>query len=220
MRTAIVTGANRGIGLELCRQLSHRGDNVVAVCRKSSPALDALGIKIIDAIDVGDTSTMPKLIEATKGMSLDLLINNAGVLATDTFDAFNEEGMRQQFEVNTLGPLRVTRALIDRLNQGARVGIVTSRMGSIADNTSGGYYGYRMSKAGVNAIGKSMSIDLRARGIAVVLLHPGFVRTEMTQGAGQIDAETSARGLLKQIDATTLENTGRFMHMSGEELPW
>ncbi|MCB9655925.1 MAG: SDR family oxidoreductase [Deltaproteobacteria bacterium] len=220
MATAIVTGANRGIGLELCRQLSQRGDNVVAVCRKSSPALDGLGIKVIDKINVGDTSTMPMLTEATKGMRIDLLINNAGVLATDSFDAFNEEGMRLQFEVNTLGPLRVTRALVDNLNQGAKVGIVTSRMGSIADNTSGGYYGYRMSKAGVNAIGKSMAIDLRARGIAVVLLHPGFVRTDMTQGAGQIDTETSARGLLKQLDATTLERTGKFMHMSGEELPW
>ena len=128
--------------------------------------------------------------------------------------------MRAQFEVNSLGPLRVTAALRHRLRPGSKVGIVTSRMGSIADNTSGSAYGYRMSKAAVNAAGMSLALDLAPAGVAVVLLHPGYVRTQMTGGRGNWGPDESAAGLLTQLDRLTLETTGSFWHANGDSLPW
>jgi NAD(P)-dependent dehydrogenase (short-subunit alcohol dehydrogenase family) len=137
----------------------------------------------------------------------------------DTLDALDVEGMREQFEVNALGPLRVTAALLGSLGEGSKVAIITSRMGSVADNTSGKMYGYRMSKAAVNMAGVSLARDLAPRGIAVALLHPGMVATEMTGGRG-ISAEESVRGLLARVDGLTMETTGTFWHMNGEVLPW
>ncbi len=128
--------------------------------------------------------------------------------------------MRRQFEVNSLGPLRVTAALRGNLGQGSKVAIVTSRMGSIEDNTSGGRYGYRMSKAAVNMAGRSLANDLKDRGVAVAILHPGFVRTEMTGHQGLIDPPESAAGLIARIDELTLETTGGFWHANGEIIPW
>ena len=128
--------------------------------------------------------------------------------------------IRRQFEVNSLGPLRVTRALLGRLVDGSKVGIVSSLMGSMTDNSSGGHYGYRMSKAAVNAAGVSLSHDLRPRGIAVAILHPGMVQTEMTGRRG-IPPEESVRGLLRLLDELTLERSGTFWHApTGRELPW
>ncbi len=128
--------------------------------------------------------------------------------------------MRRQFEVNSLGPLRVTAALRGNFGEGSKVAIITSRMGSIADNTSGGRYGYRMSKTAVNMAGRSLAQDLREAGVAVVILHPGFVRTDMTGGQGLIDAPESAAGLIARIDELTLETSGSFRHTNGEDLPW
>jgi NAD(P)-dependent dehydrogenase (short-subunit alcohol dehydrogenase family) len=132
----------------------------------------------------------------------------------------NFQGIEQQFAINALGPLRVTTALLPLLHDGSKVVIITSRMGSIADNGSGGYYGYRMSKAAVNAAGVSLAHDLRGRGIAVALLHPGMVATEMT-GKNGISPEEAVRGIVQRIDALTLETSGRFTHAgTGEQLPW
>ena len=128
--------------------------------------------------------------------------------------------MRAQFELNAIAPLLLTRALAPRLDPGAKVALITSRMGSIGDNGSGGYYGYRMSKAALNAAGVSLAHDLKPRGVAVVILHPGSVRTDMTGGHGMIDADESARSLLQRIDELRLETTGRFLHQNGEVLPW
>ena len=134
------------------------------------------------------------------------------------------EGIRRQFEINSLGPLRVTTALLDNLHRDAKIAIVTSRMGSIVDNTSGGGYGYRMSKAAVNIAGVSLARDLADRGVAVLMVHPGSVRTELTASvmpAGQgIDVGESASGIIARIDELTVETTGRFMHAKGEPLPW
>jgi NAD(P)-dependent dehydrogenase (short-subunit alcohol dehydrogenase family) len=220
MATALVTGANRGIGLELCRQLAARGDQVIAVCRKAGPDLDKLGVRVEQGVDVADADSVKALARRLEGVSLDLLVNNAGVLGHEGLDHLDFEAIRRQFEVNALGPLRVTAALLPLLSKGSKVAIVSSRMGSIADNSSGGSYGYRMSKAAVNAAGRSLANDLAMRGIAVVILHPGFVRTAMTGHNGMVDPPESARGLLARIDELGLESTGRFMHMSGEELPW
>lgn len=219
MNKVLVTGANRGIGLELCRQLVDRGDEVIAVCRKGSDELRSLNLVVIDGIDVTRDESVSKLREQPGLEKLDWLINNAGVLASDSLDKLDFEAMEWQFRVNTLGPLRVTSALLPRLDEGSKIGIITSRMGSISDNTSGGYYGYRISKAAVNMAGMSLAQDLKARGIAVALLHPGMVATDMTDGRG-VPVGQSARGLIKRMDALDMAHSGGFWHAEGEELPW
>jgi NAD(P)-dependent dehydrogenase (short-subunit alcohol dehydrogenase family) len=220
MGHTLVTGANRGIGLELCKQLKARGDQVIGVCRKGSAELDALDIRIEPGIDVSDPGPIAQLAKRLDGVEIDVLINNAGVLQSENLDRMNFQGIEQQFEINALGPLRMTAALLPLLHDGSKVIIMTSRMGSISDNGSGGYYGYRMSKAAVNAAGMSLAHDLKARGIAVGLFHPGMVATEMTERNG-IPAEDSVRGIIQQIDALSLATTGRFTHAgTGEELPW
>ena len=219
MNRVLVTGANRGIGLEICRQLAARGDEPVAVCRESNSALDALNISVIEGIDVTVADAASALSSSLAGLPLDWVINNAGVLAADSLDDLDFEGMEWQFKVNTLGPLRITSALLPNLSAGSKVGIVTSRMGSVEDNTSGGYYGYRMSKAAVNIAGMSLSCDLKDRGIAVALLHPGMVATEMTGRQG-IPPEQAASGLIARMDELELGSTGTFWHANGERLPW
>ena len=135
-------------------------------------------------------------------------------------EAVGFDSLRLQFEVNALGPLRVARALTENLGNGSKLGIITSRMGSIADNDSGGYYGYRASKAAVNAIGKSLSIDLKPRGIGVFLLHPGYVATDMVDGTGDISPEVAAERLVGVLDRLELGQTGTFWHSNGSQLPW
>jgi len=220
MGISVVTGANRGIGLELARQLKARDGSVVAVCRKSSPALDALGVRVESGIDVTDPTAWSKLAARLARDDIDLLIQNAGVLLPDSLEDVDLDKVHAQLEINAIAPLFLTRALAARLHKGSKVALITSRMGSIGDNSSGGYYGYRMSKAALNAAGVSLAQDLKPRGIAVVILHPGAVRTEMTGGGGMIEAEESARGLLQRIDELKLETTGRFLHQNGEALPW
>jgi NAD(P)-dependent dehydrogenase (short-subunit alcohol dehydrogenase family) len=219
MAMVLVTGANRGIGLELCRQWQARGEKVIGVCRTPSEELLGLGVRVIEGVDVSTGEGVSQLASKLGGVRLDVLMNNAGILRMDTLDALDVEGMREQFEVNALGPLRVTAALLGSLGEGSKVAIITSRMGSVADNTSGKMYGYRMSKAAVNMAGVSLARDLAPRGIAVALLHPGMVATEMTGGRG-ISAEESVRGLLARVDGLTMETTGTFWHMNGEVLPW
>lgn len=219
MATVLVTGCNRGIGLELCRQFRARGDEVIGVCRRRSPELEALGLRVIDGIDVADGADIERLRAAIDGEAIDILVNNAGMLRRDDLDHLDFDDISQQFEVNALGPLRVTRALLDTLHEGSKVAIVTSRMGSITDNTSGGYYGYRVSKAAVNMIGMSLRHDLEPRGIAVALLHPGMVATDMTGGRG-VAIEASAAGLIERIDELDMQSTGQFRHAEGYTLPW
>ena len=223
MSTCLVTGANRGIGLALCRQLAARGDDVIAVCRQTSPELAALAAEVIDGVDVGEPATVRALPERLAGRRIDMLINNAGVGRWRSDDLLSDETLEEvvlQFRVNSIGPVIVTQALLPLLTDDARVGIVTSRMGSIADNTSGGTYGYRMSKAAVNAAGKSLALDLADRGIAVALLHPGYVQTDMTSGRGDVDADHAAAGLIARLDALTPANSGSFWHANGDILPW
>lgn len=220
MGISVVTGANRGIGLELARQLKVRGASVVAVCRKSSPELDALGVRVEAGIDVTEPTAAARLAARFAADDIDLLIQNAGMLAADSLEDVDLDRLRAQFELNAVAPLMLTRALAARLHKGSKVALITSRMGSIADNGSGGYYGYRMSKAALNAAGVSLAHDLKPRGIAVVMLHPGSVRTEMTRGHGMIDADEAVRGLLQRIDELGLQTSGRFLHQNGEALPW
>jgi NAD(P)-dependent dehydrogenase (short-subunit alcohol dehydrogenase family) len=193
---------------------------VTALCRRSSAELQALSVNIHDGYDVTDAAAVEAFARGLAPASIDLLINNAGILRSEALDDMDFESMRQQFEVNALGPLRVTHSLIPTLKRGAKIALITSRMGSIADNESGGRYGYRMSKAALNIAGVSLAKDLEALGIAVAILHPGYVRTDMTNQSGLIDPEESVAGLLKQIDQLTLDNSGSFWHTNGELLPW
>ena len=219
MKTCLVTGASRGIGLELCRQLRQRGEEVIGACRKASAELRALDCRIVEGVEVTDSASLQRLAAELAGERIDVLVNNAGILSRESIDDLDFERIRRQFEVNALAPLRVTRALLPNLGAGSKVAIITSRMGSIADNGSGGYYGYRMSKAAVNMAGVSLARDLRGRGIAVLLLHPGMVATEMTGGSG-IPVQESAANLIARIDSLGLEQSGTFHHADGQPLPW
>ena len=219
MATVLITGCNRGIGLQLCTQFAERGDDVIAVCRKSNDDLEALPVRVIAGIDVADDATMGALKDAVGDQSIDIVLNNAGILHRDELGNLDYELLLQQFRVNTLGPLRVTETLLDNLREGSKVIIITSRVGSIEDNSSGGYYGYRASKTAVNQVGTNLKHDLGPRGIAVALLHPGLVATEMTGRQG-ISPEDSARGLINRIDDLTLKTSGSFWHAEGYELPW
>jgi NAD(P)-dependent dehydrogenase (short-subunit alcohol dehydrogenase family) len=219
MKTILITGANRGIGLEMARQLSARGDRVIAACRASSKELNALRIQVKEGVDACSDESMAGLADDLGSTRIDYLVNNAGILQRTSLDNMDWDSMERQFRVNALGPLRATTALSGHLSEGSKVFIITSRMGSIEDNSSGGSYGYRMSKAAVNIAGKSLSVDLLDRGIAVFLLHPGWVATQMTGQTG-IPVEESASGLIARMDSLGLEQTGTFWHQEGYELPW
>ena len=219
MATWLVTGANRGIGLELARQLHARGDAVIATCRASSPELDAVGCQVIDGVDLAAEDVGETLAAALGDDVPDVLVANAGILLREP-DGIDFDGARRQFEVNTLGPLRVTTALLPRLRSGARLGFVSSMAGSIGDGPSGGTYGYRMSKAALNVATANLAHELRPRGIHVVALHPGFVRTEMTGGNGNVEPADAAAGLIARLDELDASGSGSFVHADGRELPW
>jgi len=219
MSNILVIGANRGIGLELSRQYSARGDDVVAVCRHRSDELDALGVRILDGVDVTSDAGVEAMYSALDESRIDILVHNAGILRRDNLATIDFDEMLEQYRVNTIGPLRVVRALRDRLASGSKVGIITSRVGSIGDNGSGGNYGYRCSKAAANMVGMNLHHDLSPDGIAVFLLHPGYVATDMTGGGG-VPASDSARGLIARLDELGIEQSGSFWHAEGHPLPW
>jgi NAD(P)-dependent dehydrogenase (short-subunit alcohol dehydrogenase family) len=221
MALVLITGTNRGIGLALCHLFAERGDEVIAVCREPSAALKALQVDVVDGIELTRPEDVARLKQKLGKRYLDVLINNAGVAVfDDTLAAPKFDDMERQFRVNAMAPVRVVSALEGNLGRGSKIALITSRMGSIADNGSGAYYGYRMSKAALNIAGMSMARDLAGKGVAVAILHPGFVRTDMTSGSGQVEPEESARGLMARIDALSLATSGSFWHANGETLPW
>ncbi len=223
MSTLLITGANRGIGLELAKQYQASGHQVIAVCRQSSDELDKIkGIRVEAGIDVTHGDDLEALAKRLEGVELDVLINNAGLLVGSSLVGIEQEldAYRQQFEINTLAPLRVTSALLGSLKAGSKVIIITSRMGSVADNTSGGQFAYRISKAGVNSAGVSLAHELKPKGIAVGLLHPGYVKTGMTQHTGHIEPDEAAANLMERIEELDMASTGSFRHANGDPLPW
>jgi NAD(P)-dependent dehydrogenase (short-subunit alcohol dehydrogenase family) len=219
MTTVLITGANKGIGLELSRRLAGRGDTVLALCRKTSGELNALGARVFEGVDVTDQAALEAVSRDLGDTQVDVLINNAGIFENETFDDLDLDRIRRQFEVNALGPLQVTSALQRHLRKGSKIIIMTSRMGSIDDNGSGSFYGYRMSKAALNMAGVNLAHDFRSKGIAVAILHPGMVATEMT-GRNGIPVSESAQGLIARIDELQLADSGGFWHANGERLPW
>ena len=221
MATYLITGTNRGIGLEYCCQLKNLGHDVIAVCRSASPELVSLNINIINNIEITSEASVKKLVASLEDQKIDVLINNAGMVKRNALSNLDFKAIREQFEVNALGALRVTQALLNNLADNAKIILMTSRMGSIADNTSGGSYGYRMSKAALSMAGKSLAHDLKPQEIAVAILHPGLVQTRMTNfNEAGITPKESVQGLLQRIEELNLENTGTFWHANGEILPW
>lgn len=221
MSTYLVTGANRGIGLEYCRQLKQRGDRVIAVCRSTSDELNRLGVSVETDVDLTSDQQVANLVTRLQGEPLDVLINNAAIVERISLTQLDFDSIRRQFEVNALGPLRLTHALLPHLHKGSKIILMTSRMASIEDNTSGASYGYRMSKVALSMAGKSLSIDLKPQGIAVAILHPGLVQTRMTGFTDSgITPAQSVTGLLARIDQLNLDNTGTFWHANGQILPW
>ncbi|MDN3555155.1 SDR family oxidoreductase [Halomonas maura] len=220
MPTVLITGANRGVGLALARHYHGEGWHVIGACRTPSPQLDAVAERVIDGIDVTSPADVARLAAALDGRRLDVLINNAGMLHDEALGELDFAAIRAQMEINAYAPLRVVEALLPCLGEGARIANITSRMGSIADNDSGGRYGYRASKAALNAFGKSLAVDLAPRGIAVAQLHPGYVKTRMVNFGGLIGPEEAAAGIAARIEALTLATSGGFWHSNGEPLPW
>lgn len=220
MATVVITGANRGIGLEFVKQYLAKGDKVIALCRHTSDELSQTSAKVLDKVDVGSPECLEKVLATLSDLKIDVLINNAGVLANESLEHMSATTLEYQFRVNAMGPLLVTQMLRKQLVQGAKVALITSRMGSVTDNTSGGRYGYRMSKAALNIAGVSLAHDLREQNVAVALLHPGYVQTEMVNNSGDISAAVSVERLIQRIEALNMSNTGTFWHSNGEVLPW
>lgn len=220
MKHVVITGANRGIGLELARHYKTRGWRVTGVCREISSELEKVAARVIEGIDVTSEVAVGLFAASLQGQTVDLLINNAGILLKETLVELDFGSLRLQMETNAFAPFRICIALLPNLQKGSKIANITSRMGSITDNDSGGHYGYRASKAAFNALGRSLAIDLKERGIAVAQLHPGYVKTRMVNFGGLITPEESAVGLAARIESLNLENSGSFWHSNGEELPW
>lgn len=230
MPTALITGASRGLGLEFVRQYADAGWRVHACCRnpEAAAALGALagaskGAVQVHALDVADFAQIERLGAALGGEAIDLLLNNAGVYARDADLGRLEYGAwERSFRVNTMAPVRMAEAFVEHVARSQRRLIVsiTSLMGSIGDNGSGGSYAYRSSKAALNMANKSLSIDLRDRGITAVVLHPGWVKTDMGGPGAPIEALESVTGMRKVIERLTPDDSGKFFDYEGEELPW
>ena len=221
MSTYLILGANRGIGLEFARQLKDRGEDVIATCRSTSPELNSLSVRVETNIDITSGESVIKLRENLNNTRIDALIQNAGVAEFNSLSNLDPESIVHQFEVNALSPLCCVQTLLSQLSPSAKIALISSRMGSIEDNSSGGSYGYRMSKVALCMAGKSLSVDLKPRGISVAILHPGLVSTRMTRFTSNgIQPKESVKGMIQRIDDLTLENTGTFWHSNGEILPW
>ncbi|QOL24485.1 SDR family NAD(P)-dependent oxidoreductase [Thalassotalea sp. LPB0316] len=216
----VITGANRGIGLAMVSCFKSLGYRVTGVCRQTSAELASAADQVIEQIDVAKTEDVVKLANSLTGLPIDVLVCNAGILRDESLGDLNLATIRDQFEVNALAPLNIVDKLQALLVDGGKVAMITSRMGSIADNGSGGRYGYRMSKAALNAASMSLAHDLAPREIAVGIYHPGYVQTDMVGGRGDIPASEAAMRLVGLIDGLTMAETGVFKHSNGQVLPW
>ena len=220
----VVTGANRGLGLELCRQLKQAGAHVIGTARDPQGAIDLRALEIrVEALDVADAESVAAFAQRLGDTSVDLLINNAGVGgAGEGISELDIDDAERKFQINSLGPIRVTQALMPHLRRGKgrKIAHVSSRTGSISDNGEGGYYGYRISKAALNMFNRSLAVELVGQGFVCVVLHPGWVRTQMGGSSAPQSTEASARGLLRIIGRLRRQDTGRFFDYTGVEIPW
>jgi len=232
MTTVLITGANRGLGLEFCRQYLADGATVYAFCRSHSDGLDVLrcdDLRIVQT-DMTDDAALADAIASLGDANLDVVINNAGTMGDSTFaesgltmqafGSFDRDEWHRVFDINVCTPMSVAELCAGRMNDGGRVVTITSMLASMQLNTVGGLYAYRASKAAVNSIMKSMGIDLMKQGIIAIAMHPGWVQTEMGGDNADIDTGASVAGMRRVIDAATIKDTGRFLAYDGSELPY
>lgn len=230
-KTVLITGANRGIGLELSRQFADDGWRVHACCREpgQAPGLRPLaetsdGRVMVHRLDVTDGAGITALAGRLRDEPIDILLNNAGVYgaAGEQLGQLTEPDWIEVLRVNTIAPYMMAGAFLEHVKRGASrvIATISSRMGSIADNSSGGRYAYRSSKAAVNMVMKTLAVDLRSSGIIAVTLHPGWVRTRMGGDGAPLSVEQSAAGLRKVLGGLTLKDSGTFLNHDGEVIPW
>ena len=224
----LISGANRGIGLELTQQYAQDGWNVLACCRdpQHASALQALAktyanIRILH-LDVADFAQIDALALQLKNEKIDVLINNAGVYPESSLGDADTDAWLDAFKINSIAPLKMATAFTTHIanSELKKIATLSSKMGSMSDNTSGGSYIYRSTKTAVNMVMKSLSIDVQPAGIAVVTLHPGWVLTDMGGSNALIDTKTSVAGLRKVIESLNLSNTGKFIAYDGKEIAW
>ncbi|HSM98359.1 MAG TPA: SDR family oxidoreductase [Gallionella sp.] len=232
MKTTLITGANRGIGLEFCRQYAADGWRVLACSRypEKSDELNKLAARYpelikVHALDVADHVQIDRLAQLLADESIDLLINNAGIYPDSDKGGFGHTDYAEwleAFRINTMAPLKMAETFAAQIARGKLKTIVTitSKMGSIADNSGGGSYLYRSSKAAVNMVVKSLAIDLKPLGITAVVIHPGWVKTDMGGPNAMISAEQSVAGIRQVIDSLTPESSGTFFAYDGQVIPW
>lgn len=229
--TILITGANRGIGFELVRQYAGAGWRVFACCRDpgNAQALEHFasdsGRQVsVHPLDVTRLEQIETLAASVEDISIDILVNNAGIYGQRDADFGNTDKTRwlETFRVNTIAPMKMLEAFVDAVAASERkiFASITSKMGSLADNTSGGSYVYRSSKAALNAVMKSAANDLRSRGITVVVIHPGWVQTDMGGASASLTAEKSVKGIRDVLDRLSLDDTGKFFDLDGSVIPW
>jgi len=232
MKTVLITGANRGIGLEFVKQYAVEGWCVLACCRDvaGSTELNNLAVQFINqvtvySLDVAMHEQIECLSQELADVPIDLLINNAGVYPTSRSDGFGKtdyDAWARAFHINAMAPLKMAESFIPQITKSHLKTIITitSKMGSVADNRGGGSYVYRSSKAAVNMVMKSVAIDLASRGVISVLLHPGWVRTDMGGSNGLISTQQSVSGMRQVISNLKPENSGEFYAFDGQVVPW
>ncbi|QNO27216.1 SDR family oxidoreductase [Sphingopyxis sp. OPL5] len=226
MTTALVVGADKGIAWNIAKQLADRGDTVYAAIMGESTDFEDASVTILPKVDVtsGDAvSGMVKTLQES-GVKVDVLYHIAGVMTLDELGKIDYDRLNWEFQINTVGPLRTIEASLPLLQEGSKVGIVTSRVGSLGDNSSGGQYSYRLSKAAANMVGLNLHHDLKKQGIAVRMLHPGMVKTDLVKDYpgdyNYISPAEAATGLIARMDELTLETAGDFRHSNGQALIW
>jgi len=230
MATVLITGTNRGLGLEFVKHFLGRSDTVIATCRDSSNATELQALAAnnenlsLKNLDVSDEQSMAAFATELKDTPIDVFINNAGVYGPRdaNFGNVGSSEWEQVIRVNAIAPMLLTQLIIGSLRQGTdkKLVYVTSKMGSIDDNKGGGSYIYRSSKTALNSVVKSLSVDLASEGFSVAVVHPGWVRTDMGGPNGLIDVQTSVGGMLAVIDGLSPDNAGEFFNYDGSLIPW
>ena len=230
MTNVLITGANRGLGLGFVRSFLKKNVNVICTSRNISGSKELLNckkkhpnnIEILE-LDLLKENSGKTLSDLLSDKPIDILINNAGVGSSNqNFDVVSSKPWLEVLKVNLIAPLMITQSIIENIKKSSakKIYFLSSQLGSIAENTSGGMYIYRSSKTGLNQVVKSLSVDLKEHGITVVSLHPGWVKTDMGGPNAPVSIEESIKGMMKVIEATEIRDTGRFLDYDGKELPW
>lgn len=222
--TVVITGANRGLGLEFARQFAAVGANVIGTARRPEAAKELRALRVrIEKLDVADSGSVERLAKQLEDQPVDILINNAGIGSRlIKLEDVDVDAIDRYFQVNVLGPMRVTKSLMRSLRKGDRKLVVniTSNLASMALNTTGGAYGYRESKAALNMFTRTLAAELRMEGFTCVVISPGWVRTDMGGHLAPLSPAESISGIIELMHGLNPEHTGRFLNYLGKEIPW